>query len=162
MRLERGLTVREFGNLIGAGKSLVSRWERGIGRPNPSHAKSIADFAGVSVDELLNPEISAHDWLNGIKLAAKPMKADPVKLAYCAVAEFIKYHGGLTPDGNLECVRIKYSSIGACKIVFYSPANAIYLRVTIGSSVTEIQLYKFYDFLYYSNDDLARSVASNG
>lgn len=54
IRLEKGLTLHEFGDLIdGADRSIASRWERGISLPNNERLKKIANLGGISVDELL-------------------------------------------------------------------------------------------------------------
>lgn len=53
LRLERGMTLEEFGKLFGASKSNVSKWENGRTLPNPERLKQIADLAGISVEELL-------------------------------------------------------------------------------------------------------------
>lgn len=49
IRLDQGVTLEEFGQLLGAGKSNVSKWENGRNLPNPRRLKLIADMAGVSV-----------------------------------------------------------------------------------------------------------------
>lgn len=55
IRLSRGMTLEEFGVLFSAGKGLVSRWERGISTPNPKRLKNIAEFANISIEELVSP-----------------------------------------------------------------------------------------------------------
>lgn len=54
MRLEKGLTMEEFGNFIDkVNKSAVGNWERGDNLPNKARLKMIAQFGGISVEELL-------------------------------------------------------------------------------------------------------------
>lgn len=44
------ITKREIKNK----NSIVSNWENGLNRPNANSLKAIADFAGITVDELLD------------------------------------------------------------------------------------------------------------
>lgn len=55
IRLQMRLTEKEFGMLFDnpAANSLVSRWERGINLPNASRLGEIANFGGMTVDDLL-------------------------------------------------------------------------------------------------------------
>nr|DAE83999.1 MAG TPA: hypothetical protein [Caudoviricetes sp.] len=69
IRLERGLTLKQFGELIGASessisewengkhlppaKSIISRWENGISLPNLSRLGMIALIGNMTVNELL-------------------------------------------------------------------------------------------------------------
>lgn len=52
IRLEKGLTLEEFGNLFSTSKSIVSRWENGISSPNPERLKLIAKLGNMSVSQL--------------------------------------------------------------------------------------------------------------
>lgn len=53
IRLSKGMTLEEFGKLFGASKSIVYRWEKGQSLPCPNRLKAIADFAGITVQYLL-------------------------------------------------------------------------------------------------------------
>lgn len=55
IRLQMRLNTREFGELFDnpAAGSLVSRWERGISLPNASRLGEIANFGGMTVDDLI-------------------------------------------------------------------------------------------------------------
>lgn len=69
IRLERGLTLKQFGELIGASessisewengkylppaKSIISRWENGTSLPNLSRLGMIALIGNMTVNELL-------------------------------------------------------------------------------------------------------------
>lgn len=69
IRLEKGLTLDEFGKLIGASKSsisewesgkhlppaksIISRWEKGVMLPNNSRLDKIAQLGNLTVNELL-------------------------------------------------------------------------------------------------------------
>lgn len=53
LRLNKGMTMEEFANLIDSGKSNVSRWERGENIPNDLTLTKIAELGDISVEELL-------------------------------------------------------------------------------------------------------------
>ena len=54
IRLSKGLTMEEFGNLIdNAAQSLVSRWETGSTKPTPNRLKIIARLGGMTPEELV-------------------------------------------------------------------------------------------------------------
>lgn len=61
IRQEKGMTLEEFGKLFGAGKSNVSKWEKGSTLPNPERLKAIAKIGDVTVEELLNGS-PRYDW----------------------------------------------------------------------------------------------------
>lgn len=54
IRLDRGMTLREFGQLFGASKGSAQGWEVGRNTPNPERIKKIAEFANISVQDLLH------------------------------------------------------------------------------------------------------------
>ena len=54
IRKEKGLSMEDFGKLLNASKGNVSMWESGKVTPNNLRSKTIADLAGISVDELLD------------------------------------------------------------------------------------------------------------
>lgn len=54
IRLASGMTLKEFGQLFGANESIVSRWEKGSSIPKTECLKKIAEFANISVQELLH------------------------------------------------------------------------------------------------------------
>ena len=57
IRLEKGMTLEEFGKMFGASKSNVRSWEIGTNLPNPERLKTIAKIADITVEELLaNPK----------------------------------------------------------------------------------------------------------
>ena len=54
LRLNRGMTLKEFGELFDAAESIVLRWENGTSIPNRSRLKKIADLIGVPVSEFIS------------------------------------------------------------------------------------------------------------
>ena len=53
IRLNKGMTLEEFGKLFNAGKSNVRKWEVGSSLPNPERLKAIAKLGGITVEQLL-------------------------------------------------------------------------------------------------------------
>lgn len=53
IRLSRGLNMKQFGELFGAANSIVYRWGKGQSLPCPNRLKEIVDFAGITVQYLL-------------------------------------------------------------------------------------------------------------
>ena len=53
IRLEKGMTLEEFGNLFGADKSNVLKWEKGSSIPSPARLKLISKIGNITTDELL-------------------------------------------------------------------------------------------------------------
>ena len=53
IRLNKGMTLEEFGSLFNASKSIVYRWENGTSIPNAERFKAISKIGDVSIDNLL-------------------------------------------------------------------------------------------------------------
>ena len=53
LRTEKGLSQAELGRLLGVTGQTVLNWENGIFEPRIKDLIDIADFFGVSVDELI-------------------------------------------------------------------------------------------------------------
>lgn len=53
IRLDKGMTLEEFGKLFGASKSSVLGWESGRNAPNKERLKAIAKIGNVSIERLL-------------------------------------------------------------------------------------------------------------
>ena len=52
IRRSKGLSMREFGEYFGAQSGVVSNWENAKQTPNRKRLKQIAEFAGITVEEL--------------------------------------------------------------------------------------------------------------
>lgn len=60
IRQAKGLTMEEFGKFFdNASKGVISNWEKGSNIPNNARLKMIAQFGGISVDELLYGNVEA-------------------------------------------------------------------------------------------------------
>lgn len=55
LRRERSVSQEELGAFVGVNKSTISKYERGIIVPTLDVAKKIADFFGVTIEYLVNP-----------------------------------------------------------------------------------------------------------
>ncbi|MGI7017252.1 helix-turn-helix domain-containing protein [Campylobacter coli] len=53
IRLEKGLTLEEFGKFFNAGKGTVSTWENGKCLPVPKRLKKLAEISGKSMKYIL-------------------------------------------------------------------------------------------------------------
>lgn len=53
IRLNKGLTMEEFGENLNTSKGTVNNWEKGRNLPNNERLKKIADLANIEVNELL-------------------------------------------------------------------------------------------------------------
>lgn len=60
LRMDKGLTMEEFGKLCNTEKQTVNNWEKGRNEPSPDRLKMIADVAGKSVSEFVYGVPSAH------------------------------------------------------------------------------------------------------
>lgn len=69
IRLARGMTMKEFGEMLSVRQSSVSYWENGRNIPNNRRIKAIADMANISVQELLygikEKVMYGIEWWNG-------------------------------------------------------------------------------------------------
>lgn len=54
IRLDRGLTLRDFSQRFGTNEKIVSRWKNGVITKKTDCLKKIAEFANISVQDLLH------------------------------------------------------------------------------------------------------------
>lgn len=74
MRLEKGLTQEQFGEMIGVGKQCVSLWELGKTNPSINAIKKISEAFGLDMDDFLNIEKNGPHWVSVKKRS--PEKSD--------------------------------------------------------------------------------------
>lgn len=55
-RVNLGETMAEFGQRFNAHKSIVSKWEKDLTKPNVKRLRIMADEMGMTVSELLGSE----------------------------------------------------------------------------------------------------------
>ena len=56
LRKNKGLTQEELAEVLYVSRTAVSKWESGRGYPNIQSLKDLADFFGISIDDLLSGE----------------------------------------------------------------------------------------------------------
>ena len=62
LRYEKGLTQEEIGALIGVSAQSVSKWERSEGYPDIEMLPSLANYFGISMDELLGTDADSKKY----------------------------------------------------------------------------------------------------
>ena len=62
LRKLHGLTLRRLGEELGVNLTTVSSWERGI-EPNLVNVQRLAEYFGISVDELLKVHTEANWYI---------------------------------------------------------------------------------------------------
>lgn len=60
-RLSRGKTLLDIERDTGISNANLSRWERGEVLPNIDFCVKLADYYGISIDELIGREITEHN-----------------------------------------------------------------------------------------------------
>ena len=58
LRMERGMTQTELGDILGVSYKAVSKWERGINLPDSSLFKPLCDIFNITIDELMNGTVN--------------------------------------------------------------------------------------------------------
>lgn len=86
LRLEKGMTTKEFGSLLGATDSNITSWEKGRTSPNPERLKMIAKIAEVSVNTLLYGSINER-----INVALKKLSSKKVNIDNMSIDEAYNY-----------------------------------------------------------------------
>lgn len=58
LRKNKGLSQRELAHILQVAPNTLSQWENGTRNPDPETLKQLADFFSVTIDYLLNRDIS--------------------------------------------------------------------------------------------------------
>lgn len=58
LRRQRKLTQTELGKLFGKAKTTISSWEIGERTPTSSDLRMVANYFGISVDHLMNEDLT--------------------------------------------------------------------------------------------------------
>ena len=53
LRTERGVSQAALGKAIGVSQKAIDYWERGVNEPKASYILLLADYFGISCDDLL-------------------------------------------------------------------------------------------------------------
>lgn len=54
-RIKADLTLKEVAITVGVSLNTISRWERGVGKPNYAELVFLASMYGLSVDDIFLP-----------------------------------------------------------------------------------------------------------
>ena len=74
IRIEKGLTQQELGDMVGIGFRAVSKWERGITMPDISIINDLSKILGITSDELLSGEVKEINIPKENKKSSKTIK----------------------------------------------------------------------------------------
>ncbi len=82
LRTKNGITQRQLGHFVGVSDKVISKWERGASEPDIAGLRALAEFFGMSVDDLLTGKIrdaqtSADDEPMSILPDSLSKKGDP-------------------------------------------------------------------------------------
>ena len=98
IRLEKGMTTKEFGKLFNATDSNVSSWEKGRTLPNPERLKSIAKIGDITVDELLYGQ---SEYNNLKRIVSSIINRDIDEIAFSNMVKAFHSVPDLEPSVNL-------------------------------------------------------------
>lgn len=76
-RKKQGLSQEELANIIGVSRQAVQKWESGAARPDLDNLMALAQYFGISLDELVGkeskpPEVSTSKAANGYYTSQPP------------------------------------------------------------------------------------------
>lgn len=172
LRLEKGMTTKEFGKLFGATDSNVTSWEKGRTSPNPERLKAIAKVADITVEELLSS--SKKDYalkyalksLNNIlnTKALSQFDEDNSKFVYKyadeilpIIEERLKYlQLSMYSNKDIE----KYIDDTIDEIVYSTPKDTKELLFDVKLTITE-NLKKIYEYYGKEKDSLSVNISND-
>ncbi len=64
LRANQGLTQEQFGKLLGVSKTTIYEWEGGLHYPDDKNLKKLADFMGLTPDELAYNFFDYEVWVD--------------------------------------------------------------------------------------------------
>lgn len=112
LRLAKGMTLQQVGDVFGISAASVSSWEKGINFPDGRKLKKLAETLGVSVNELVNPGIvNANDSGSNVPF-----------IDWGALSKW--------PD-------ISESAANAAKLLHHAPGNTIFATRYPGNESTQ-------------------------
>lgn len=65
LRTEQGMTQRVLAEILGVTEQAISKWERGLGCPDPSLLRALASALKTDTDTLLSGNINANERIAG-------------------------------------------------------------------------------------------------
>lgn len=136
LRLEKGMTTKEFGSLLGATDSNITSWEKGRTSPNPERLKMIAKIAEVSVNTLLYGSINER-----INLALKKLSSKEVNIDNLSVDEAYNYIKQELPFIEVTENELKVILNSLLTFKFMQDNNFLHETDMLGTLLTTIDDY---------------------
>ncbi|WP_235973569.1 helix-turn-helix domain-containing protein [Peribacillus faecalis] len=65
LRKEKGFTQKELADLMHISDRTISKWERGQGCPDVSLLPDLSSLLGVNIEEILDGELTANEFVGG-------------------------------------------------------------------------------------------------
>lgn len=65
LRIEKGLTQKQLADQMNISDRTISKWERGLGCPDVSLLPSLSALLGVSIENILDGELSSNEFVGG-------------------------------------------------------------------------------------------------
>lgn len=94
IRLEKGMTTKEFGKLFGATDSNVTSWEKGRTSPAPERLKAIAKIGDTTVEALLSNSKKEYALEYALKSLKEILYKEPHIDIDVENSEFVYKYGG--------------------------------------------------------------------
>lgn len=102
VRANQGMTQEQFGKMLGVSKTTIYEWERGLHYPDDNNLKKLADFMGLTPDELAFNYLDYEVWADYGKGQNKKLYAVFRRKREAELyIEFLKEHN-LPLSGKLE------------------------------------------------------------
>lgn len=98
LRLKKGLTMKQLGEILSVAESTISLYERGKRQPDFETLKRIADFFDVSIDYLLSDENQTPASQESIPKAALPGTNDELSKSRRKLLQLFE----IIPEDQLE------------------------------------------------------------
>lgn len=163
IRLNKGMTLEEFGKLFNASKSIVYRWENGTSFPNPERLKAIAKIGDTTVEDLL------HLYLNQVEFE-KRMRNKDTELRGFIFEKLVIFFNELEYNEFNYVVREseKINKIVSLIIKSETDDKEEKLKEFVNDLVDNLMsktYILYWDFVYelcFSEDDIKREVYVSG
>ncbi len=138
LRISAGLTQKELGAILNVSFQAVSKWERGMGLPDPSLFPEIAKALGTDVNTLFYPDAPK----DGQKSAYKPINGKFIVILSVALAVII----ALTVTFTVSTVQKnnRFSTLETASIIFNNEQN-IQVKVNYNGEISTFTRKYFFD-----------------
>lgn len=156
LRKKSNFTQEQMAEFLGVSSQAISKWETNISYPDISLLPTIANFYGVSTDELLGVDVSKRDEsINALcgkadRLSSEKRYAEELSLMRKAVIDY--------PGNDKLMYRLTWALTGNIKENpdYLDEAINVYLKILEISTDTEIRAKVTRDLIhrYYTKEDI--------